>query len=100
MCRLAMSRCYARLHPRAKNCRKKSCGRTNQLRPKKKLKVSQTASGMRFVQMHVRARMSLCLRRLVHFQIALESCTLKLRTDVIPYPFQRAVNFGLLRWRA
>lgn len=31
-------RCYARLPPRAKNCRKKKCGRTNQLRPKKKLK--------------------------------------------------------------
>ena len=24
--------CYARLHPRATNCRKKKCGRTNQLR--------------------------------------------------------------------
>ena len=31
-------RCYARLHPRATNCRKKKCGHTNQLRPKKKLK--------------------------------------------------------------
>ena len=31
-------RCYARLPPRAKNCRKKKCGHTNQLRPKKKLK--------------------------------------------------------------
>ena len=31
-------KCYARLHIRAKNCRKKSCGRTNQLRIKKKLK--------------------------------------------------------------
>ena len=31
-------KCYARLHPRAKNCRKKSCGRTNQLRLKKKVK--------------------------------------------------------------
>ena len=31
-------RCYARLHPRAVNCRKKKCGHTNQLRPKKKLK--------------------------------------------------------------
>jgi hypothetical protein len=30
-------RCYARMHPRATNCRKKSCGRTTQLRPKKKL---------------------------------------------------------------
>eukprot|EP00798_Chlamydomonas_sp_ICE-L_P025347 gene25347-11007_t len=29
-------KCYARLHPRARNCRKKSCGRTAQLRPKKK----------------------------------------------------------------
>ncbi|CAM9919871.1 unnamed protein product [Scytosiphon promiscuus] len=32
------TRCYARLPPRAKNCRKKKCGHTNQLRPKKKLK--------------------------------------------------------------
>ena len=31
-------KCYARLPPRAVNCRKKSCGHTNQLRPKKKLK--------------------------------------------------------------
>merc|ERR1711943_55374 len=31
-------KCYARLHARAHNCRKKKCGRTNQLRPKKKLK--------------------------------------------------------------
>jgi ubiquitin/ribosomal protein L40E len=31
-------RCYARLHPRAVNCRKKKCGHSNQLRPKKKLK--------------------------------------------------------------
>ena len=31
-------KCYARLPPRATNCRKKKWGRTNQLRPKKKLK--------------------------------------------------------------
>jgi len=31
-------KCYARLHPRAVNCRKKKCGHSNQLRPKKKLK--------------------------------------------------------------
>mmetsp|Transcript_23380 Transcript_23380/g.81470 ORF Transcript_23380/g.81470 Transcript_23380/m.81470 type:complete len:118 (-) Transcript_23380:579-932(-) len=31
-------KCYARLPPRAANCRKKKCGHTNQLRPKKKLK--------------------------------------------------------------
>ncbi|RVW88984.1 Ubiquitin-60S ribosomal protein L40-1 [Vitis vinifera] len=31
-------RCYARLHPRAVNCRKKKCGHSNQLRPKKKIK--------------------------------------------------------------
>ena len=30
-------RCYARLSIRAHNCRKKKCGRTNQLRLKKKL---------------------------------------------------------------
>merc|ERR1711924_67232 len=30
--------CYARLPPRAVNCRKKKCGHSNQLRPKKKLK--------------------------------------------------------------
>jgi len=30
--------CYARLHPRATNCRKKSCGHSPNLRPKKKLK--------------------------------------------------------------
>merc|ERR1711887_196379 len=31
-------KCYARNHPRAVNCRKKSCGHTTDLRPKKKLK--------------------------------------------------------------
>jgi large subunit ribosomal protein L40e len=31
-------KCYARLHPRAKNCRKKKCGHSSQLRPKKKIK--------------------------------------------------------------
>ena len=31
-------KCYARMDPRAVNCRKKSCGHTNQLRLKKKLK--------------------------------------------------------------
>merc|ERR1712087_988935 len=29
-------KCYARLPPRATNCRKKKCGHTSQLRPKKK----------------------------------------------------------------
>ncbi|BBG98420.1 ubiquitin extension protein 1, partial [Prunus dulcis] len=32
-------KCYARLHPRAVNCRKKKCGHSNQLRPKKKVKL-------------------------------------------------------------
>jgi large subunit ribosomal protein L40e len=36
--KLICRKCYARMHPRATNCRKKSCGRTTQLRPKKKLK--------------------------------------------------------------
>eukprot|EP01080_Neovahlkampfia_damariscottae_P004313 gene4313-7669_t len=31
-------KCYARLPPRAKNCRKKKCGHSNQLRKKKQLK--------------------------------------------------------------
>lgn len=31
-------KCYASLPPRATNCRKKKCGHSNQLRPKKKLK--------------------------------------------------------------
>ncbi|KAF4018172.1 hypothetical protein G4228_009421 [Cervus hanglu yarkandensis] len=31
-------KCYARLHPRAVNCRKKKCGHTNNLRPEKKVK--------------------------------------------------------------
>eukprot|EP00899_Mesostigma_viride_P022523 jgi/Mesvir1/3455/Mv11949-RA.1 len=31
-------KCYARLHPRAVNCRKKKCGHTSQLRLKKKIK--------------------------------------------------------------
>ncbi|KAL2159828.1 hypothetical protein VTH06DRAFT_1961 [Thermothelomyces fergusii] len=31
-------KCYARLPPRATNCRKRKCGHSNQLRPKKKIK--------------------------------------------------------------
>ena len=31
-------KCYARLPQRAHNCRKKKCGHSSQLRPKKKLK--------------------------------------------------------------
>jgi len=31
-------KCYARLHPRATNCRKQMCGHTSNIRPKKKLK--------------------------------------------------------------
>merc|ERR1711966_246380 len=31
-------KCYARLPPKATNCRKKQCGHSSQLRPKKKLK--------------------------------------------------------------
>ncbi|KAG8042934.1 hypothetical protein GUJ93_ZPchr0465g6478 [Zizania palustris] len=30
-------KCYARLPPRSTNCRKKKCGHSNELRPKKKL---------------------------------------------------------------
>lgn len=36
--KLVCRKCYARLHPRALNCRKKKCGHSNQLRVKKKLK--------------------------------------------------------------
>merc|ERR1711904_272637 len=36
--KLICRKCYARMHQRATNCRKKECGRTSQLRPKKKLK--------------------------------------------------------------
>ncbi|GBP83843.1 Ubiquitin-60S ribosomal protein L40 [Eumeta japonica] len=32
-------KCYARLHPRATNCRKTKCGHTNNLRPKKKINI-------------------------------------------------------------
>jgi large subunit ribosomal protein L40e len=37
-------KCYARLPPRAMNCRKKKCGHTNQLRPKKKLSTCAAAA--------------------------------------------------------
>eukprot|EP00300_Choanocystis_sp_HF-7_P005877 c14333_g1_i1.p1 GENE.c14333_g1_i1~~c14333_g1_i1.p1 ORF type:complete len:144 (+),score=29.98 c14333_g1_i1:2-433(+) len=36
--RMVCRKCYARLPSRATNCRKKKCGHSNQLRPKKKLK--------------------------------------------------------------
>eukprot|EP00918_Siedleckia_nematoides_P083643 GHVU01183346.1.p2 GENE.GHVU01183346.1~~GHVU01183346.1.p2 ORF type:complete len:132 (-),score=19.76 GHVU01183346.1:730-1125(-) len=36
--KMVCRKCYARLPPRAHNCRKKKCGHTNQLRPKKKTK--------------------------------------------------------------
>ncbi|KAL6814216.1 hypothetical protein V8C40DRAFT_256260 [Trichoderma camerunense] len=35
---LTLAISQARLPPRATNCRKRKCGHTNQLRPKKKLK--------------------------------------------------------------
>ena len=37
-------KCYARLPPRATNCRKKKCGHTNQLRPKKKVTILHSYS--------------------------------------------------------
>jgi ribosomal protein L40E len=33
--KMVCRKCYARLHNKATNCRKKKCGHTNQLRPKK-----------------------------------------------------------------
>lgn len=36
--KMVCRKCYASLPPRATNCRKKKCGHSNQLRPKKKLK--------------------------------------------------------------
>ncbi len=36
--KMVCRKCYARLPPGAVNCRKKKCGHTNELRPKKKLK--------------------------------------------------------------
>ena len=33
--KMVCRKCYARLHAKATNCRKKKCGHTNQLRPKK-----------------------------------------------------------------
>jgi len=36
--KMVCRKCYARLHLRAKNCRKKKCGHSNHLRIKKKLK--------------------------------------------------------------
>nr|XP_027198742.1 ubiquitin-60S ribosomal protein L40-like [Dermatophagoides pteronyssinus] len=31
-------KCYARLHPKATNCRKRKCGHSNNIRPKKKIR--------------------------------------------------------------
>merc|ERR1712169_114900 len=36
--KMVCRKCYARLHPRAVNCRKKKCGHATNLRPKKQLK--------------------------------------------------------------
>ncbi|XP_058103140.1 ubiquitin-ribosomal protein eL40 fusion protein-like [Magnolia sinica] len=36
--KMICQKCYARLHPRAMNCRKKKCCHNNQLRPKKNIK--------------------------------------------------------------
>ena len=41
VCVFIVRRCYARLPPGAKNCRKKGCGRTSQLRRNKKLSWSK-----------------------------------------------------------
>lgn len=35
-------KCYARLDPRAVNCRKKKCGHSNQIRQKKKPKLNKS----------------------------------------------------------
>ncbi|KAM0864552.1 hypothetical protein ACQ4PT_043840 [Festuca glaucescens] len=40
--KMVCRKCYARLPARATNCRKKKCGHTNQLRPKKRF-VSKTS---------------------------------------------------------
>jgi ribosomal protein L40E len=40
-------KCYARLPPRATNCRKAKCGHTNQLRIKKKVRVLRSAAAKR-----------------------------------------------------
>jgi ribosomal protein L40E/ubiquitin len=40
-------KCYARLPPRATNCRKAKCGHTNQLRIKKKVRVLRSVAAMR-----------------------------------------------------
>lgn len=36
--KMVCRKCYARLPPRATNCRKKKCGHSSQLRLKKKIK--------------------------------------------------------------
>ena len=36
--KMVCRKCYARLHIRAKNCRKSKCGHSSDIRPKKKLK--------------------------------------------------------------
>ncbi|MES1919717.1 hypothetical protein MHBO_001499 [Bonamia ostreae] len=38
--KMVCRKCYARLPPRATNCRKKKCGHSNKLRPKKKMVIS------------------------------------------------------------
>ncbi|KAK4212871.1 ribosomal L40e family-domain-containing protein [Rhypophila decipiens] len=49
-------KCYARLPPRATNCRKRKCGHTNQLRPKK----NRTDSGVTITGLNKRIAPILC----------------------------------------
>ncbi|KAM7267677.1 hypothetical protein ACFE04_009843 [Oxalis oulophora] len=44
--KMVCRKCYARLHPRATNCRKKKCGHSTQLRPKSKPKMTDVGVGV------------------------------------------------------
>nr|POE94666.1 ubiquitin-60s ribosomal protein l40 [Quercus suber] len=62
-------KCYARLPPRATNCRKKKCGHTNQLRPKKKLNGAYSVAGKSHPQP---SKTVLTIERRIHLQIRLD----------------------------
>ncbi|UYV78558.1 uba52 [Cordylochernes scorpioides] len=71
-------KCYARLHPKATNCRKRKCGHSKNLRPKKKLKnagatkVTSARVDRRILRQAVAAPQATCTAILQHVQDTLD----------------------------
>ncbi|GAA5905626.1 hypothetical protein JCM8208_005789 [Rhodotorula glutinis] len=106
-------KCYARLPPRATNCRKRSCGHSSQLRPKKKLTLLALGNNaysrkeslrrlVQHVQLHaelwtITTRTSTSFR---HKKASRRSPSSLRRVVARPRPLERRrISFGLFRLR-